>query len=451
MNAKLFLPSSPSNEDSSVEFNSLLHLRWGAIICQILLVVLIDFSLDETIPYPIVITIVLFETVSNIFFQYLKRKKYSLPVWLFFSVLFTDIILLTILLFQTGGVMNPFSFLYLLHIVIGAILMPSLWSWGLTSFTNFCYSSLYFPFLNSLADHSSDSESIKTVCVDVLTSATDTQTKMDLHLKGMLVAFALTSFFIVYFIGKIRIALVDHNLTVLQLKEEKTKSEQLASLATLAAGTAHEISTPLSTIKLVTGELLQSIKNIDDTDEIREDLNLVRSQIEKCEEVLYQMSEGAGEHRGEQFQLFSTQELINEAISMMEPASTNTISVTNSSSSFQIYGPRQTFKRTLKGLLKNAMDAAPKLDSTIELKCWHDDNFLVFNVKDNGSGMNDETLLKATEPFYTTKPPGSGMGLGLFLAKSVVERFGGRLIIVSSPQKGTEVEISFSTRLISRC
>lgn len=450
MFANIFLPTSTSTENSSVEFDSLLHLRWGAIICQILLIVLIDLSLDETIPYLTVVTIIFFETASNLFFQYLKRMQYTLPVWLFFWVVFVDIILLTVLLFQTGGVMNPFSFLYLLHIVIGAILMPPLWAWGLTIFTNFCYSSLYFPFFNSLTGNTTDSDSIKTVCVDVLSSATATQTKMDLHLKGMLVAFALTSLFIVYFIGKIRIALADHNLTVFQLKEEKTKSEQLASLATLAAGTAHEISTPLSTIKLVTGEMLQSIKNFDNNDEIRDDLNLVRNQIEKCEEVLYQMSEGAGEHRGEQFQLFTTKELIDEAISMLSPTSTNKISVTNSSSSFKIYGPLQTFKRTIKGLLKNAIDAAPETHSLIGLYCWHDDNFLVFNVKDNGIGMSDETLIKATEPFYTTKPPGSGMGLGLFLAKSVVERFGGRLIIVSHPHEGTEIEISFSKHLISR-
>ena len=445
------LPTSTSSVNSSVEFTSLLHLRWGAVLCQVLLIVLIDVSLDETIPYPIVTTIILFETVSNLFFQYLKGKHYTLPAWLFFGVMFVDVILLTILLSQTGGVMNPFSFLYLLHIVIGAILMPPLWSWGLTFLTIFSYSSLYFPIFNSLMDHSAnDSSSIKVICIDILSTAASNQSKMDLHLKGMLVAFALTSLFIVYFIGKIRQALADHNLTVFQLKEEKSRSEQLASLATLAAGTAHELSTPLSTIKLVTGEMFQSVKIYEDNDEILEDLNLVRDQIDKCEEVLYQMSEGAGEHRGEEFQLFSMLDLIDEAILMLPDGCEERISVDNTSDDYEIYGPHQTFTRTLKGLLKNAIDADTNPESKISLNSWHDENFIVFNIKDNGSGMDDETILKATEPFYTTRAPGSGMGLGLFLAKSVAERFGGRLIILSNPKKGTEVEISFAKRLISR-
>jgi two-component system sensor histidine kinase RegB len=345
--------------------------------------------------------------------------------------------------------MNPFSFLYLLNIVIGAILMPTVWAWGLTIFTNLCYASLYFPFFSSLSGDTSHHEGIKTVCIDLVTSATANQTEMDLHLQGMLVAFALTSLFIVYFIGRIRMALAAHNITLLQLKEELTRSEQLASLATLAAGTAHELATPLSTIKLVTGEMLLTIRELDHNEEIMEDLNLVRSQIEKCEDVLYQMSEGAGEHRGEQFQYFSIHQLVDEAIAML-PTLPERIVVKSPSQDFKIYGPRQTFKRTLKSLLKNAIDADPQNHSKIELSSWHDDKFLVFRVKDRGTGMDEETLIKAAEPFYTTKLPGAGMGLGLFLAKSVAERFGGSLSIVSSPGQGTEVEISFAKKLIRR-
>jgi len=361
--------------------------------------------------------------------------------------MFVDVVLLTVLLFQTGGVMNPFSFLYLLHIVIGAILMPTYWAWGLTIFTNLCYTSLYFPFFNSLSNNTPEQDTIKSVCVDVITTVAADKTEMNLHLKGMLVAFALTSLFIVYFIGKIRNALAVHNITLLQLKEERTRSEQLASLATLAAGTAHELSTPLSTIKLVTGEMFQTVSELNQNDEIKEDLVLVRSQIEKCEDVLYQMSEGTGEHRGEQFQYFSSRRLISEAIAML-PSFSERIAVEGPIDDFTIYGPKQTFKRTLKSLLKNAIDADPHPHSIIKLTCWHDDKFLVFSVRDQGSGMDDETLIKATEPFYTTKQPGAGMGLGLFLAKSVAERFGGRLIIVSAPGKGTEVELSFSKKLI---
>ena len=441
------IPESTGSSSSSIEFSSLLQLRWGAIICQVLLIVLIALSIKTKIPYLIVSTIIIFETASNLFFHYRKGKNYILPAWLFGGIMFVDVVLLTVLLFQTGGVMNPFSFLYLLHIVIGAILMPAYWVWGLTIFTNLCYLSLYFPFFNSLGSNQLDQSRLKTICIDVAKTISAEQTEMDLHLKGMLVAFALTSLFIVYFIGKIRNALALHNVTLLQLKEERSRSEQLASLATLAAGTAHELSTPLSTIKLVTGEMLQTVGDLNQHDEIKEDLDLVRSQIEKCEDVLYQMSEGSGEHRGEQFQLFSTSLLIDEAIALL-PDFRDRIAVTAPIEDFRIYGPKQTFKRTLKSLLKNAIDADTHPQSPIELLCSHDSDSLLFTVKDNGPGMDHDTLVKATEPFYTTKSPGAGMGLGLFLAKSVAERFGGSLSINSAPGKGTAVTIIFSKKLI---
>lgn len=434
---------------SSVEMISLLQLRWGAIICQVLLILLIAFTLSETIPYLIVTTIILFETASNLFFQYRRGKQFTLPIWLFFGVMVVDIILLTVLLSETGGVMNPFSFLYLLHIVIGAILLPSKWAWALTILTNVSYSCLYFPPFNTLSSQFDTRGGIQTVCVDVLNSTLTNQSKMDLHLKGMLVAFALTSLFIVYFIGKIGQALARHNSTLQQLKEEKSRSEQLASLATLAAGTAHELATPLSTIKLVTGEMLHSMQHTPASEEIMDDLHLVRDQIKRCEEVLYQMSEDAGEHRGEQWQLFSIDELLAEAIAIV-PKGNNRVVVTNESEGFTLYAPHQTMKRTIKSLLKNAIDADPLSESPIQLKCRTNQDFLFIIVTDLGPGMNPETAIKATEPFFTTKSPGAGMGLGLFLAQSVAERFGGDLTIVSNLGEGTTVEISFSKQLIRR-
>ena len=83
---------------------------------------------------------------------------------------------------------------------------------------------------------------------------------LKIHLQGMWVAFTVTAFFIVFFVSRIQLALARHQKTLADLQEEKTKSERMASLATLAAGAAHEFATPLSTIAVATGEMLHSLK-----------------------------------------------------------------------------------------------------------------------------------------------------------------------------------------------
>jgi len=259
---------------------------------------------------------------------------------------------------------------------------------------------------------------------------------MDSHLKGMLIAFSITSLFIVYFIGKIRSALREHNETLARLKDQKIQNEKLSSLATLAAGAAHELATPLSTIKLAAGEMLYQVKQTNDQ-ELIDDIELIRDQIEKCQSILNQMSEDSGEYRGENFTHFTIETLIQGALTMLPLQEKERVAVNISSQQERYFGPDKTFRRIIKGLLKNAFDAGPT--STVGLKGYTENQYLCFLISDSGTGMDVSTLSRATEPFFTTKEPGKGLGLGLFLAKSVAEQFNGVLEISSTKNSGTEV------------
>ncbi len=109
--------------------------------------------------------------------------------------------------------------------------------------------------------------------------------------------------------------------------------------------------------------------------------------------------------------------------------------------------PFRTVERIIRGLVKNAVDAGGA-NSIITLTCRRDNRFLYFEVEDQGQGMDEKTLSRAVEPFFTTKEPGKGLGLGLFLTKTAAERFGGYLHIDSTPGKGTKAVISFSLQQV---
>lgn len=425
-----------------IAFSWLLLLRWGAVVCQILLIMVASLFLEIDIPFIIISAIILFEGGSNYYFQTLHKKKNAINEWLFGLVMFLDIILLSALLYYTGGPMNPFTFLYLVHIVLGAVLMRPVWSWGLTLFTIICYAGLFFSGVQG-APSPGFVEQTQDVCHGpVVGQAEIISGNMRLHLQGMWVAFAISSFFIVFFVSRIRQTLERHQMTAVYLREAQMNNERLASLATLAAGAAHEFSTPLSTIAVAAGEMSYNIRALPESSEQKElhdDALLIRAEVDKCKEILFQMAADAGEHMGENFVCIGV-DVFLQGISrdFDEEFGCRTLLI-NEVGSSEVFLPVRTLQRSVKGLLKNGLDASSTAKPQLELKGRRVKDALILEVADQGEGMSMEAVARATDPFYTTKEPGKGLGLGLYLARSVAERLGGILTISSEQGRGTRV------------
>ncbi len=441
----------PVNEaTANIAFSWLLHLRWGAVFCQAILIFVAYIYLEIAIPIFFVSTIIIFEAVSNLFFTYLHRLKKNIPEWLFGLVMFLDIIFLTVLLYYTGGPMNPFTFLYLVHIVLGAVLMRPHWSWSLTVFTILCYTSFFLvdpEFLGRLPliipGGFIGGADIQEACHPAIAEYTQLSDHMKLHLKGMLLAFSITAVFIVFFVGRIQKALEEHQQTLISLDEERARSEKLASLATLSAGAAHEFSTPLSTIAVAAGEMLHQLRDVKSDQGLIDDARLIRDQVKACKNILYQMAADAGEHLGEALEKYAVEYIVQQTLKEFSAEDQARIRVENRVAAMVILVPLRTLVRSLKGLIINGIDASQPA-SHVFLRCFSDDIYIFFQVEDQGSGMDEETLNRALEPFFSTKEQGRGLGLGLFLAQNVAQQFGGELKISSESLAGTRVTISFA-------
>ncbi len=435
-----FIGEGKNPASAKIAFAWLLHLRWGAVAAQVILVLIALFFLKIALPYRIISGILTFEILTNFLFGFLKRKETALADRIFALVMFLDITLLSLLLYYSGGPMNPFTFLYLVHITLGAILMPPRWSWSLAFFTTGCYATLFF-----LPAEGNVSPPPCHPAPAMLATMSDL---LNIHLQGMWVAFAVTAFFIVFFVSRIQLALARHQKTLADLQAEKTKSEKMASLATLAAGAAHEFATPLSTIAVAAGEMLHTLKKNNGADfpELLADVSLIRDQVKRCKDILFHLAADVGEHMGEAFTDFSIDELMENLLDTFPSPLKDQVHFTNRTGGLFVRMPLRTLRRIVRGIIKNALDADS--GASVLVECRQDATHFYIEVTDNGPGMDPDIVARATEPFFTTKEPGKGLGLGLFLAKSAAERFGGGVTLISKPGKGSKVTLFFALQQV---
>ena len=212
--------------------DTLIRMRWAAIIGQVT-VIAVAYEGFEVVLSPLpLLTMLALEALSNVWLYAIKRRWPDKPLarWMVALVLALDMLFLTILLAMSGGVHNPFALLYVVHVTLATVLMTRRWAWALTLMATCCYASLFSISEQLIAQSARQARLAAQV--------------MGMQREGMWVAFVITSLFIVYFINVIREQLSRRERELEQMNEIKRRQEHLASLATLSAGAAHELSTP---------------------------------------------------------------------------------------------------------------------------------------------------------------------------------------------------------------
>ncbi|HZS40268.1 MAG TPA: ATP-binding protein [Polyangia bacterium] len=408
-------PPTGLPEPHGINFSWLIKLRWGAIAGQVVTIFGVERLMHIPVPLAPLLAIIALEFVTNVGCVLIARSGHPVEDWWAGAIMALDTLLLTGLLYLTGGPFNPFGFLYLVQIALASVILRARWTWTLVALSLAGSGFLFVdhrPLEIGGPDH------------------------MTVHLRGMWVAFGVAASFIVYFLMRVRRALAEREGDLAEARHLAARQERLASLATLAAGAAHELSTPLSTIALAAKELERHLQRAGAVEPPVEDVRLIRQQVDRCRAILERMATDAGESAGENLVPIPVGELVSASLDGLRDRPRIRVDVAKAEAERRLTLPRRAVAQAISSVLKNAQDASDD-ETEVVLRASASGDFLRIEVSDHGSGMAPQVLARAGEPFFTTKAPGRGMGLGLFLTRAVVERLGGQFRIDSDPGRGT--------------
>jgi len=329
----------------------------------------------------------------------------------------------------TGGPMNPFSLLYLVQITLSAVVLRKIWTWALGVLSTVCFGLLFF--------FRAPSDAFQGHHVEQGLSP---------HLVGMWIAFVIAVGLITFFTGKIAEALRTREQEVLVLQDQVSKNERLASLVTLAAGAAHELGTPLGTIAVVAKELERYAADIQSNKAVLEDARLIRAEVERCRRILERMSARSAKPMGEMLMRVSVRDFLSEIVGQFPEQQRGLLKIELPDETLGASLPVQATAQSVAALVQNALDA--NLDERqILIIATENGSDLRIAIRDQGHGMPATVLRRIAEPFFTTKQPGKGMGLGTFLVRTFAESLGGRVLFDSIQGEGTTVTLELPLHL----
>lgn len=388
------------------------RLRWFAIAGQIGTIAAASALAHLDLPFAALGVVLAVEVGFAAVCESLRRSRRLATRGALLVCMIGDVSFLTALLFLTGGPENPFNFLYLVHVTLALVALGERAAWTLFGLSAVAFGALFF-WSMPLHMH-----------------GTEPHSAMGLHMKGMWVGFVVAAAFIVSFGSRLTRSLRERETALAHARARAQHSERLAALATLAAGAAHELNTPLSTIAVVAKELEHNAAALGE--EIVADAHLIRHEIDRCRDILEQLSVDAGYATGSEARYMSVGELLDgcdrladvRAVLEIEPALREA----------RVLAHARPLRLGINAVIANALQAG---DGPVAIRVVRDDVDLIVEVRDVGVGMPPDVAARAFDPFFSEKA--SGMGLGLFLARGVAEAVNGEVDLQSTAGAGTTV------------
>ena len=399
---------------NNILLTNLIKIRWIAILGQLFTIILVFFYIGIKIPIYACLCIVLISLIINIYSFFTdKNNSYLTNKESFYFLLF-DTIQLGFLLFLTGGIYNPFSILLIAPLIISASYLPKIYS-------------IYLLILSIIIVLIISNTYVQLDWNQVFSVPTSFR-------YGLSSALIISLIFIVVYVYLFANSSRRISRALSEAKNALANQKNISEIGSLSAAAVHELSTPLNTIFLVLNDLLQE-KNIQNDIHIKKEIDLLKSQADRCRDILLTLSKNP-ENLKDNF--FDKNYLSNIVKINFEKFKNDNIKlqikplIKNEEPKIII---KDEIVYAIGNIIQNAIQHSKNIVNAEIL--WN--NFECYIViKDDGVGFSREILDKIGQPYISKKV--NGMGLGIFIAKNLIENIGGSVFFKNSV-KGGIVEI----------
>ncbi|MGV3619661.1 MAG: sensor histidine kinase [Archangium sp.] len=404
-----------TQSETQLGLSWLIALRWGAVAGQLATLAFVRLALQTDQRWGVLLALVASTALTNVALLTVKPQA---PKWLLPVVLSFDVVTLTGLLAASGGITNPFTVFFFVHVALAALFdgRAAQLVAGLTV--------LAFSLLCAAA--AADGAAFTSVV-------------------GSWVAYVLGTSFVAYFVSRVSRALRGREQRLARLTAQ---NERLATLSSFSANAAHELGSPLATIAVAAGELSSRLRREKVDVELLSDAELVRAEVARCRRILVELSARSGEAMGEMPERAALNRVVDELKMLLAPPRRDALQVSYQPADAHAHAvnvPVKTLAQVLNNLVRNAFEAqgeAGHIDAPVELQIVTGER-PVFRVLDRGAGIAPEVSPRLGEPFVTTKGE-NGLGLGIYLARATAERLGGALRLNARAGGGTVVEFDLA-------
>ena len=431
-------------------FTWLLHLRWMAVAGQLITILAAVFLADVKLPFAPLLFLVAITAITNLLCvswlyytqagrstsgvainasisakhptgdQFAEEDDPTLLQSIALALILLDLVTLTLMLYFSGGADNPFSFFYFVNLAVGGVMIRPRPAWSMTAFAIVGYMILL-------------RYNVPVEGISIRQPAND----FNLHTGGLLFAFSTCATVVTYCVTRTAGELQNRERELRRAQAAQAASHRLEGLTTLAAGAAHELATPLSTIDVIVRELSRHLEGCEKPQSVDTDLQLIDGQLEMCKQILARMRSAAGDAMAHRWDQTTVGDLIDATLEgIRDPHRVDVDDGSDLVENQELWVPREAVAQAIRNLIHNGLDASGS-DGRVRVEATLEDQHLRLLVHDSGYGMTDDVLERAGDPFFTTKEPGRGIGLGLFLTRNVISQLGGELKFESSPGQGT--------------
>lgn len=416
----MFLPRAFAPDDAGRRNMLLLtQLRWLAVGGQLATVAVVNFVLGIDLPMAQLLMSTATLAALNIASHVLIASGTRFSDGALAAALLFDVGALTVQLSLSGGITNPFAALFLLHIVLGAVLLRGYYPWGIVAATLLA--------LGVLALDPTPLVLPPDLPVD----------PVNLYLFGGFVCFVLIAVLLVIFIGRISRNLRDHDAALAAIRQRAAEEDHIVRMGLLASGAAHELGTPLSLLSVAIGDW-RTLPRLRDDAELQEELAEMDGAVQRCKAIVSGILMSAGEARGEAPEVTSVRAFLSAivadyAASLMPGALTfddrfgADVTIVSDPALRQVIG----------NVIDNAVEVSP---DAVALTAARAGEALVLTIADRGPGFAPAMRDHFGQPYRSTKGKPGG-GLGLFLLVNVLRQLGGAATASNRDGGGAEVRI----------